>query len=74
LELDGEDWRPRPLGERRARLAQILSKAPAGVQYSEHLEGNGAAILAAWRLGAEGIVSEERDHPSVRMPRFREEP
>jgi bifunctional non-homologous end joining protein LigD len=64
LELDGEDWRPRPLLERQARLAMLLAKAPAGIQYSEHLEGDGAAIFAhACRLGAEGIVSKHREHP-----------
>jgi ATP-dependent DNA ligase len=64
LELDGEDWRPRPLRERKARLAKLLAKAPAGIRYSEHLEGDGAAIFAhACRLGAEGIVSKHREHP-----------
>jgi ATP-dependent DNA ligase len=33
LELDGEDWRQRPLEERKARLANLLGKAPAGIQY-----------------------------------------
>jgi bifunctional non-homologous end joining protein LigD len=42
LELGGEDWRPRPLEERKAKLAQLLVKAPAGIQYSEHLERDGA--------------------------------
>jgi bifunctional non-homologous end joining protein LigD len=36
LELDGEDWRPRPLEERKAKL---LTAARAGIQFSEHLEG-----------------------------------
>jgi ATP-dependent DNA ligase len=27
LELDGEDWRPRPLLQRKARLAKLLAKA-----------------------------------------------
>jgi ATP-dependent DNA ligase len=35
LELDGQDWRPRPLEERNARLAKVLAKAAAGIQYSE---------------------------------------
>jgi bifunctional non-homologous end joining protein LigD len=62
LELDGEDWRPRPLEERKARLEKLLAKAPAGIQYSEHLEGDGAAIFAlACGLGAEGIVSKHRE-------------
>jgi bifunctional non-homologous end joining protein LigD len=64
LELDGEDWRPRPLEERKAQLAKLLATAPAGIQYSEHLEGDGAAIFAhACKLGAEGIVSKHREHP-----------
>jgi hypothetical protein len=42
----------------------LLAKAPAGIQYSEHLEGDGAAIFVhACKLGAEGIVSKHRGHP-----------
>jgi bifunctional non-homologous end joining protein LigD len=64
LEVDGEDLRPRPLEERKARLASLLAKAPAGIKYSEHLEGDGAAIFAhACKLGFEGIVSKHREHP-----------
>jgi ATP-dependent DNA ligase len=64
LELHGEDWRPRPLEERKARLARLLARMPAGIQYTEHLEGDGAAIFShACRLGAEGIVSKHREHP-----------
>jgi bifunctional non-homologous end joining protein LigD len=64
LELDGEDWRPRPLEERKARLEKLLAKAPAGIQYTEHLEGDGATVFAhACKLGAEGIVSKHREHP-----------
>jgi ATP-dependent DNA ligase len=64
LELHGEDWRPRPLEERKARLAELLAEAPAGVVYTEHMEGDGAAIFAhACRLGAEGIISKHREHP-----------
>jgi bifunctional non-homologous end joining protein LigD len=46
LELDGEDWRPRPLEERKILLGRLLAGAAAGVHYSEHLEGDGAAIFA----------------------------
>jgi ATP-dependent DNA ligase len=35
LELHGEDWQPRPLEQRKARLAKLLAKAPAGVHYTE---------------------------------------
>jgi bifunctional non-homologous end joining protein LigD len=64
LEFDGEDWRERPLAERKAKLERLLSGARAGIHYSEHLEGDGAAIFAlACQLGAEGIVSKHREHP-----------
>ena len=45
LELDGTDWRPRTLEERKGRLAKLLANAPPGIQYSEHLEGDGLAML-----------------------------
>jgi bifunctional non-homologous end joining protein LigD len=49
---------------RKARLDKLVANAPAGVQYSEHLEGDGAAIFAhACKLGLEGIVSKHREHP-----------
>jgi hypothetical protein len=52
------------LDERKAQLAKLLAKPPDGIHYSEHLEGDGAAIFAhACRLGAEGIVSKHREHP-----------
>jgi hypothetical protein len=64
LELDGTDWRPRTLEERKHRLAELLANAPPGIQYGERLESDGAAIFAhACRLGAEGIVSKHREHP-----------
>jgi bifunctional non-homologous end joining protein LigD len=64
LELDGEDCRPRPLEERKARLEKLLTGAPAGISYSEHLDGDGAMIFAhACKLGLEGIVSKHREHP-----------
>jgi len=58
LELHGEDWRPRRLEERQARLAKLLARTPAGIQYTEHLEGDGAAIFAhACKLRAQGTVT-----------------
>jgi ATP-dependent DNA ligase len=69
LELDGEDWRPRPLEERKARLEKLITKAPDGLRYSEHIEGDGAAIFAhACKLGLEGIVSKHREHPYRSRP------
>jgi bifunctional non-homologous end joining protein LigD len=64
LEFGGENWRPRPLEERKAKLQNLLATARAGIQFSEHLEGDGAAIFAhACKLGFEGIVSKHREHP-----------
>jgi bifunctional non-homologous end joining protein LigD len=64
LELDGEDWRPRPLKERKARLEKLLARATAGIQYNEHVEGDGQIVFEhACKLGLEGIVSKHRQHP-----------
>jgi ATP-dependent DNA ligase len=64
LELDGEDWRPRSLEERKNRLQKLIAKESTGIQYNEHMEGDGAAIFAhACKLGVEGIVSKHREHP-----------
>jgi bifunctional non-homologous end joining protein LigD len=65
LELDGEDWRERPLEARKKQLDRLIRKSE-GLQYSEHLEGDGALNfkqVCAKRL--EGIVSKRRDKPYV---------
>jgi bifunctional non-homologous end joining protein LigD len=62
LELDGEDMRPRPLEDRKAMLAKLIARAAYGLQFSEHLEGDGKEIFEhACRMGLEGIVSKRRD-------------
>jgi bifunctional non-homologous end joining protein LigD len=64
LELDGEDLRPIPLEQRKARLRKVLSRRRAGIVYNEHLDGDGATIFQhACRLGLEGVVSKRRDLP-----------
>jgi bifunctional non-homologous end joining protein LigD len=64
LELDGDDFRPQPLLARKAPLEQLLTKAPAGIQYNEHVEGDGAVVFDhACRMGLEGIVSKHRERP-----------
>jgi ATP-dependent DNA ligase len=64
LELDGQDWRPRSLEERKSKLKQLLASARAGIQFNEHIEGDGATVFAhACKLGLEGIVSKHREHP-----------
>jgi bifunctional non-homologous end joining protein LigD len=39
LELDGEDYRPRPLSERKKTLFKLLRKQWGGIEYVEHLQG-----------------------------------
>jgi bifunctional non-homologous end joining protein LigD len=64
LELDTEDRRPRPLEERKAKLKRLIAAAPAGIRYSEQLDGDGATIFAdAYKLGLGGIVSKHRESP-----------
>ena len=62
LELNGQDWRKRPLLDRKCRLARRLAKAPDGIEFNQHIEGNGAEIfLYACALGHEGIVAKRID-------------
>jgi ATP-dependent DNA ligase len=62
LELNGEDYRQRPLLERKKRLARLLKKPWAGLEYVEHLKGDGPIIFEhACKLKLEGIVSKRID-------------
>lgn len=64
LYLDGEDLRPLPLHERKARLKALLTGAPAGFLYADYLEAEPSDIFAqACKMGLEGIVSKRRDAP-----------
>jgi len=64
LELNGEDWRPRTLEQRKAKLAKLLSNAGEGIYLNEHLIGDGANIFKhACLMELEGIVSKRRDFP-----------
>jgi bifunctional non-homologous end joining protein LigD len=60
LHLDGQDLRGQPLMERRALLRNLIrpdKRSP--VQFSDHVEGDGAAFFkAAAEIGLEGIVSK----------------
>jgi bifunctional non-homologous end joining protein LigD len=60
LHLNGEDLRPKPLLERRARLQRVINPDPRSpLQFSDHIEGHGARFFkAAVELGLEGIVSK----------------
>jgi hypothetical protein len=57
LELDGEDLRPLPLGDRKKRLAKLLGRRRVGIVFSEHTDQDGALrFMHACRMGLEGIV------------------
>jgi len=59
----GEDFRKLPLGERKARLKQLLEARKGKdklIRYVEHFESGGDAILqSACKLELEGIVSKK---------------
>jgi bifunctional non-homologous end joining protein LigD len=66
LHEGGKDLRKLPLAERKARLKQLLgaagSKGP--VFYSDHVRGDGNAMLAALcRKGFEGVIAKRADRP-----------
>jgi ATP-dependent DNA ligase len=64
LELDGEDLRLRPLGERKARLAKLLARKPISIVFNEHTDEDGATVFRhACKLGFEGIVSKRLTAP-----------
>jgi bifunctional non-homologous end joining protein LigD len=64
LELNGEDMRPLPLGERKARLEKLLSRSHTGIVFNEHTDEDGAVVFRhACKLGFEGIVSKRLSAP-----------
>jgi bifunctional non-homologous end joining protein LigD len=64
LVLAGHNQRTLALESRKARLLELLRGVPAGIQYNDHLAGDGTEIFAhACRLGCEGVVSKDRTCP-----------
>jgi bifunctional non-homologous end joining protein LigD len=62
----GEDLRPLPLTERKARLKAAVAGAPANLRFVEHFAAAGdAVLLSACRMDLEGIVSKRLDAPYV---------
>src|SRR5262249_43129978 len=63
LERDGTDLRALPLERRKLELRRLLPRSDeAGIQFTEHLNGDGAKIFeVACRMGLDGIVSKRRD-------------
>jgi len=61
LELDGRDFRRRPIEERKGLLAELLhdSDPDLGIVLNKHYEEDGEIVFReACRLGCEGIVSK----------------
>jgi bifunctional non-homologous end joining protein LigD len=57
------DCRAQPLAIRKAWLRKLLARTQ-GMQFSEHLEGDGQQIFEhVCKLGLEGIVSKRIDIP-----------
>ncbi len=65
--VEGEDLRPLPLSDRKARLKEILAGLKSKrqrVRYVDHFETAGDAVLeSACRMHLEGIVSKELAAP-----------
>ena len=63
----GEDLRALPLGERKARLKQLLDARKgkdSQIRYVQHFESGGDAVLqSACKLELEGIISKKLDAP-----------
>jgi bifunctional non-homologous end joining protein LigD len=59
LMLNGADLRRKPYLERKAALKKVLRHTSGGIQYVEHVEGDGADMFEAiCKLGLEGMVSK----------------
>jgi bifunctional non-homologous end joining protein LigD len=64
LELDGDDLRGLPLGDRKKRLARLVGKRRLGIVLSAHTADDGGTIFRqACRMGLEGIVSKRLSAP-----------
>src|ERR1700722_11394692 len=64
LELDGEDLRGLPLGDRKKRLTRLLGGRRLGIVLSDHTDDDGAAVFRqGCVMGLEGIVSKRLTAP-----------
>jgi bifunctional non-homologous end joining protein LigD len=62
LELERTEVRKQPLLDRKELLADLLKKAPDGIEYNEFIDGSGPVIFEhACKLGHEGIVAKRKD-------------
>jgi len=64
LMLNDEDIRKKPFAERKELLRKVLRRCKGGIQYVQHVEGDGAQLFRAiCHIGFEGIVSKKLDAP-----------
>jgi bifunctional non-homologous end joining protein LigD len=64
LELDGVDYRPLPLRERKARLDRLVDRRLAGIAMVDHTDARGEQVFEqACKMGLEGIVSKRLTAP-----------
>jgi hypothetical protein len=67
LELDGVDYRPLPLRQRKDRLARLLARVSVGIALNEHTDARGELVFRqACAMGLEGIVSTRLTAPTSR--------
>jgi bifunctional non-homologous end joining protein LigD len=65
LELDGDDLRAMPLGDRKKLLTRLLARRRLGIVPSEHTTDDGATIFRqVCLIGLERIVSKRLSAPS----------
>jgi bifunctional non-homologous end joining protein LigD len=68
LHIDGKDITKLPLIDRKEKLRKLLKASGVGkwLRYSDHVEGQGAEMLAnACETGLEGIIAKEANAPYV---------
>jgi bifunctional non-homologous end joining protein LigD len=64
LELNGQDFRPLSLGERKKRLARLLARVTPGIALCDHTDAAGELVFRqACAMGLEGIVSKRLAAP-----------
>ncbi len=62
LHRDGINLQNLPVTKRKAELEKVLKKPPAGILYSESLEGDLDDLLEqAGKLGLEGLIGKRKD-------------
>jgi bifunctional non-homologous end joining protein LigD len=64
LELDGVDYRPLHLRDRKERLARLIDRRLTGIAMVDHTDARGEPVFEqACRMGLEGIVSKRLSKP-----------